>query len=329
MRFTPMLVLRAGAVVGIACAAGGVGYLVGTHGAHRPIVVTAAPRGAAGVPTAGTAVMPSLNGLTQDAALAALALVRVPAGSVTVTVRPAATTPGVIVGQSPAAGAVVDTKATVTLLISGPGTMPDLVGKSETEARAALQALGAQVTTNGVFAEGRTPGTVIAESPTAGAPLTETTALTVAAAPSSVFLSALRPVSSNCSTSSSESVNGTALSDSVICQVAAGNTATADYVLNRHVSTLTMTAGQRDRSPTGFVMNLQVLADGQQVVGQRIVFGTATISVPVDGVLRLSVRVTTEAQQGVSMAPTVVLGSAKLIGAPAAIDLLLAESKGN
>jgi serine/threonine-protein kinase len=78
---------------------------------------------------------------------------------------------GVVFGQSPAASQEADEGSTVRLLVSrGPSstTVPNAVGKTQSEARSALVAAGFTVTTAQV-ASSEPAGTVTAQDPAAGA----------------------------------------------------------------------------------------------------------------------------------------------------------------
>jgi serine/threonine-protein kinase len=93
-----------------------------------------------------------------------------------------------VIASSPGPNTPVPAGSTVTLTVSsGPErvTMPDVTGQSETDARAALEALGLTVTSQ-QQPSGNTPaGTVLAQSPAKGTKLTKgaTVTLTVAKEP--------------------------------------------------------------------------------------------------------------------------------------------------
>jgi beta-lactam-binding protein with PASTA domain len=78
--------------------------------------------------------------------------------------------PGTVVAQDPNPGADVTRRSVVTLAVSAARTVavPDVVGKSAATAVKALQAKGLQVETANV-ASTKAPGTVLGQSPTAGA----------------------------------------------------------------------------------------------------------------------------------------------------------------
>jgi beta-lactam-binding protein with PASTA domain len=79
-------------------------------------------------------------------------------------------TPGTVVAQDPNPGADVTRRSVVTLTVSAARTVavPDVAGKSAAAAVKALQAKGLQVQTVNV-ASTKPPGTVLDQSPTAGA----------------------------------------------------------------------------------------------------------------------------------------------------------------
>jgi len=88
------------------------------------------------------------------------------------TTQPSDNVPaGQVVDQQPGAGTDADKGSTVSLVVSGGPTsvdVPNAVGLPEADARDRLVAAGLQVTSNEVFSD-KPVGTVVAQSPAAGA----------------------------------------------------------------------------------------------------------------------------------------------------------------
>jgi hypothetical protein len=272
--------------------------------------------------------MPSLSGLDQDAALSALASVGVRPTDVETSLQPAATASGLVVGQTPRAGTSFESGSKVQLRVSSPANMPALVGTDQTAAQKALQELGAEVQVHSVFAAGRKPGIVLSTSPAPGAPLRDRAVLSVAQAPSSVFLSTLRPIDQSCETPDSASINGQAFENNLVCGASKDSPRIVEFTLNRRVATLSLQVGQLDRGPTGFVMRLRVLADGRQLSSTTVRYGSSSrVAVSVQGKLRLTFVIETLSEPAECCStPELVMGGARLIGAPAAIDALVRET---
>jgi serine/threonine-protein kinase len=106
--------------------------------------------------------------------------------------QPSATVaPGLAIGTDPPAGTVALVGSAVTLLVSsGPAQVrvPDVVGESQTAAEAALSSAGLEVGTISSRVSTQSAGSVLAQSPHAGASLPSSSKvnLTVAQAPSQV-----------------------------------------------------------------------------------------------------------------------------------------------
>ena len=328
--------LRRGGVVVVVLGLLGVGAVGGwwlrDRSARRPppdvrINVEAGAAGATSS-TVNPEGMPSLVGLTEDEALEALAAVGIGPGQVESAEQPAAGQPGIVVGQEPTPGRKLT--GTVKLRISAPATMPDLAGKSETDARQLLGDLGAQVVVTEAFDPARPEGTVLATDPAAGAPLTDRVTLTVAQAPTSVFLSALDAVDNDCSTGQA-TVNGTPYPEAFTCNVNPTRPAVLEYVSNRRASLIQATIGLSDRGEPAFPGLYRVFVDGTLAAEQTVPFGQAAeLSVPVAGALRVRIEVYAVGDPNTccGSGARAVLGNARFVGAPDAIAALIAESGG-
>ena len=89
---------------------------------------------------------------------------------------------GKVLAQSPDAGTRVPEGSEVTIVIATNRTMPDVVGMSETEARATLEEAGAEHIDTVTKPSGETEGTVIAVDPEAGNPFVSRSTITLTVA---------------------------------------------------------------------------------------------------------------------------------------------------
>jgi hypothetical protein len=281
-------------------------------------VVVDRPVNVAAAAAAGT--MPDLVGLAAADAQQALVTAGFTAEQVTVELTPAAGAEGLVVGQQPSAGSPQD--AAVVLYVSTAATVPAVVGGVEAEARDALSRLGAQVVVTRTFDPAAIEGTVLAVDPAAGAPLVDRVNLTVAAPPSSVFLSALDPVEGSCSTGQ-VTVAGQQFADSLSCRAGRSPVEVA-YSLEGRATLLQGAVGLSDRAGTGPAVQFRVTGDGNVLLDETVGFGEARpVSIPVAGILRLVVTVEL-ASPDFQTAPVGVFGEMRLVGSPADIDILAA-----
>ena len=125
----------------------------------RPVTV-------AGASGAALGHMPGVLGLPLDQARRVLFNSGVAAGAITVTQRPTALEPGLVVLQEPAAGSVL--ADAVLLVVSTEAAVPDMAGMPLEEAEAALADLGANPTVQRRSNSGVRPGIVLSSDPTAG-----------------------------------------------------------------------------------------------------------------------------------------------------------------
>lgn len=121
------------------------------------------------------ATVPSVVGMTQSDATAALAAAGLTAGTVSFEGRSVAgVADGSVASQSPAAGAKVTPDSSVALVLAGieAVAVPDVVGLTQTQATASLQTAGLGVgTITAVSTTTVSAGTVVAQTPLAGASL--------------------------------------------------------------------------------------------------------------------------------------------------------------
>lgn len=250
--------------------------------------------------------MPGLLGLTADTVSRVLADAGI-STAVKTTTAPAAGPEGVVIAQSPAAGADVIGDVTVTL--SEAVLAPELVGLAVAEARDLVESLGAVVQVTREVDPTAADGTVLSSEPTEGQPLGVMVSLVVADAGDALSLSELRFAErAGCRTISQSTLNGTTVQDSILCQPE-DDPATADWVLSRRVSALEAVVGVADQGNTGEA-TVRVLGDGVLLAEARARYGETTdIRVDLRDVLRLRIEVVT-----VSGEPDVVLGDARLLG---------------
>lgn len=158
-------------------------------GAVVVLVVSRGPETSQPLPEAQVDV-PSLVGRSASSAVVAVRDLGLEA-----RVRPVTSSerPGTVVGQSPAAGTVVDEGTTVQLEVAKARPqvqrieVPDVVGATAADARSELRSLGLTVSTVSVVSQ-EPPGTVIEQSPPAGTELRKgaRVRLTVSAGPATV-----------------------------------------------------------------------------------------------------------------------------------------------
>ena len=287
----------------------------------RPIVVAEAPN--------DPGETPNVLGLTESDARQVFVNLGISGDDLQVEQVPAAGQAGIVVGQQPEPGAVLD--GTATLLVSVAATVPEVVGLPEAEVRDTLASLGARVTVERVFHDTEAEGTVLAVEPAVGQPLVDTATLQVVGAPSSVFLAELDPVESGCGTVEEATINVSAVGPSLECQPYGDEPRTAEYLLNRRVAYFEATAGIDDRTAAPSPSIVRVVVDGAVAAEERIEFGATTpLRVPAAGGLRLRIEVAPAdpTDECCPDRPDVILGDARLVGGPDAIDALIAESNG-
>ncbi len=262
--------------------------------------------------------MPDVVGLTREEALEALADSGVDPSTVTFDERPFVGEAGHVVVQDPVRGQTeVDQ---VTLTLSSPATVPEVVGSPVDDAADAIEALGAVVVRRDVYAAGVADGSVVTVTPAAGAALAAEVVLEVAAPPSSVFLTSLEPVDGGCSTGTG-SVNGTSSDAALSCSEGYDDEAAAGYDLGRRADRFRATAGISDAGDVGAQVRLRLVVDGAERLSVELAFGAATpIDIDVAGGLRLEIFVQDiSPDNGGYDTPEAMLLDAALLGAPDAI----------
>jgi hypothetical protein len=276
--------------------------------------IIAAPTDAAG----GVPVLPDVRGLLLVDAQQAVIDAGLPLDVVQTVDAPSALAAGTVLRQDPVGG--TSKVSTVTLYVSVPGAVPDLVGRTADEARAELLALGVEFEQEQVFDPGAAEGTVLALNPPPGSSLASAITVTVAGPAASIFLADLDPIEGGCSTDDT-SINGTDFANSLLCSASSYEN-TSTYLVDRVTTSLDMTVGISDDSDTDVRVRMVVVADGRPVAAVDAGYGQSQdISVPTTGVLRLEIRYTASGQGSGRLA----LGNARLTGSPEGITSLDTE----
>lgn len=275
------------------------------------VVPTPAPSASVGQTSAPS--MPDVAGLSEAVARRALTDAGV-TDAVTVTTKPAAGPAGLVVTQAPTPG---QPAGPVTLALSVAASVPDLNGRPLADARNTLQALGAGVVTSRVVAPRVAVGTVTGSTPAAGAPLPLTVELAVADPGVALRLDELVAAQeSGCSsTSTPVTVGGAVQQSSLRCLVARTDVTFGEYVLGKHAQVFTATLGLDDARALG-TADVTAFGDDRSkpLATWHLTHGQpVAVSLPVDGVLRLRLQV---APQNIDKTPTVVFGSAAVLGDP-------------
>lgn len=255
--------------------------------------------------------MPDVRGLTQDEAAQVLADSGFAASIITFEDAPSGLPEGTVVLQSPVFG--TPSPAAITIGVAVPTTMPTLTGVDRQEAVATLSDLGVAVTVVFQYDAKATIGTVLNTSPAAGEPLGDTATVTLATTGSSIGLGDLRRLSGDCRSTGQVTLRGTEYPSAVECD-AEPEASTTTWALGAKGDLFTATAGIDDDATPGTSATVEILADGAVVKTEKVTFGKSVeISVPVTGVIQLSVRATSSAEL------EVVLVGASVAGADAAI----------
>ncbi len=278
------------------------------------VEVAKAPTAAGDVVT-----LPDVRGLALTDAQQAITDAGLSLGVVTAQDTPSALPAGTVVTQDPVGG--TEGAESVTLFVAVPGVVPDLVGRTDEEARAALVALGSRFQQDSVYQPGAVAGTVLAVDPPAGSPLTGTVTVAVASPEGGVFLSDLQAVEGGCS-ADEVPINGTDYANSFYCS-AGQRPSTTSYLLDRLTTGLSVTVGITDGSDPDAAAHVVVYGDGRVLAVVDPVYGQALpLDVPTAGVLRLTLEYSTTVQ---GSTVRVGFGDARVSGAPQDIATLDAE----
>lgn len=255
--------------------------------------------------------MPDVRGLTQDEAAQVLADSGFAASMVTFEDSPSGLPEGTVVVQSPVFGTPSPTKIVIGVAV--PTTMPPLAGADRQEAVSTLSDLGVAVTVVFQYDAKTAPGAVLSTTPATGEPLGDTATVTLSTTGSSIALGELRRLTGDCRGTGKVTLRGTEYPSAVEC-AARPEARTTTWSLGAKGDLFTATAGIDDDATPGTSATVEILADGNVIATSQVTFGKpAPISVPVTGVIQLSVRVTAPADV------ELVLGGAAVAGSDEAI----------
>ena len=275
--------------------------------------------------TRSAVVMPDIAGQTVDQANRVLTDSGLISMQVAQEVVPQAGPPGLVITQTPSAGSTLPSPegVAVALKVSGPGLLPNVIGKSVQVARDELAALGVIALFEEEVRPDQPPGQVLSSMPAAGASLTAQVMVRVSSAGDAVYLAGLRDVAhSGCSGRSSVVVNGQTLRSSLLCSVTARQMGSIEYSLGRHAVIVEASVGIPDKSP-GRTATVTFLGDGKAIGTFTAAAGaTAPVRVSVKGVLKMRIEVATESTTAVEVA----VGEARAVGTPSEIDILTTQS---
>lgn len=317
-------------MVAVACFAGGVsaGWAMrdGRGEPEAPAVVVSVDRPviAADADDDVTVAAPNVLGLTTDDARQVLLDAGADPASIEIAMVPAAGEAGLVVTQAPPAG--VPAPDGFTLGVSERAVAPDLIGKPVDEARDELDQLGVRTQITSRYDPAQPEGIVLEMAPATGEPLEQDATLVVSAPPSSVFVSALAPIESSCSRGTA-SVNGTDHQESLLCSAQdTGSSREVVYLVDRLVSRFEAVVGQADDSEPGATVRYVVRGDGRVLVEGTVDYGESRpIEADLTDVLRLSLEVNAVDRPDDVNRPTLVFGSAKVIGGPDQITELTSD----
>lgn len=261
--------------------------------------------------------MPSVLGLEREVAATVLHDAGIDSGTVTVAEQTAAGPAGIVLRQSPASGTT--TGRPVNITVSVPALVPNLAGRTESEAGTTLERLGAVVQISRDVNFDVPHGVVLTTDPAPGQPTPTVVTLHVADAGEALTLSDVVAIDSDCSGQSDTTVNGVTFANSVACSSRANNVVAAEYSLSRNAEALEATVGTDDREGTGQA-TVTVFGDGNPLSTTHVGLGRSEpIRVRTHGIMRLRIEVTTGDKD---QAPTVVLGDARLIGSKTGLDAI-------
>lgn len=310
--------------IAVAAAAGlfAVGFASGWM-ASTNLVLTASPAKAS-TGTGGPAVddetsirMPDVRGLSPENAQQVLADAGLDIAKVTTTDRPAAGESGLVISQVPAFGA--PNPSDVTITVSAPASVPEVVGQTSTAAIARLTDLGAQVQRDQVYVPGAVIGAVMAIDPAAGAALPTLVTIRVASVAATVRMSALDS-DGRCS-STTATVDGREWTDALACESAQTGRA-AVWALDGAADEVVGTVGIDDGEDQDAAVTVQMLADGVVIATYEVENGEPILfTLGVAGVQELTVLSSTDSDSG----PDVVFEEFEARGSAEPIDELSAR----
>jgi len=262
------------AVIAIAVIAFGIFTAAGSGDKHTSVASVARRK--------GPIVMPSVFTYNVTDAISLLERDGVDAKQIGVDRVPSAQVgPGTVMSQVPQAGMTVEDFVTLTVS-RAPDKMPSFVGKSIDAARATLSTLNVTATVDNALALAVADGTVMQQTPAAGAPFAKTIRLTVARTPIPINLGDLNG-DGTMPNKTATTIAGTSYPNSLVWGVSVCPGAppvTTSYALGGHYLKLFATAGLTTgtQDPADRV-RLEITIDGTVMMTRNL---DAQTPVPID-----------------------------------------------
>lgn len=204
--------------------------------------------------------------------------------------------PDTVVEQTPRSGMTVDQGVTLTVA-RPPDQMPNFVGTPVNMARATLTTLKVALTVDNVLDATASDGTVLAQTPPAGAPFAKTAHLTVARKPILTKLGDFNVVGATPTITDDATIAGTLYPNSLGWKVAVcpgSPPVTVSYLLAGHYRELLATAGLSSATddPADRV-RLEITVDGASVVSKNLdVVSTLPIDIDLTDRQQLAITLT-------------------------------------
>ncbi len=240
-------------------------------------------------------VMPDLTGKTLSDAQAALAPYNVQIKTANkIDAAPA----GTVIEQSPVAGAQFAQVITLTVS-TAPATVPDVTGKTYSDAEEQLTKLGFEVKESPIFDQQKADGLVTGQNPPAGTGNVAEVTLDVVRRPVVTYLADMEPVDKDTlygfNSDGATKANGKSYSHGLlVTPVPSGSVGTIEYDFSRQYRKLTGELGLDDKSDSAAIGKVEIYGDGRQLLAQDVPFGqTIPVDLDVTDVLRLKVTVAT------------------------------------
>ena len=239
-------------------------------------------------------VMPDFTNRTLSDAQAALAQYNVQIKTVNrISAEPA----GTVIDQDPVAGAPFAQLVTLTVA-TAPATVPDVTGKTFSDAQEQLTKLGFTVKENPTFDQQKADGLVTAQNPPAGTGNAAEVTLDVVRRPVVTYLADMETVNQQALygfNPGTSKANGKTYSHGLLVTPASnGATGTFEYDFSRQYRKLNGELGLDDKSDSAAVGKVEIYGDGRQLFAQDVPFGTTVpVELDVTDVLRIKITVST------------------------------------
>lgn len=306
-------------VLGLLVLGAGLGQLLWPAHVTEQVVVSPASSETPGS-AATIGQFPHVLGLDVATARAVIASAGFTQATVVTESVPASGPKDFVVRQDPAPYARLPLSTDrVTMTLSEPVTMPNLVGKSAEDAKRAVTDLFGVPQLVRVTTADQPAGVVLSTEPAAGAAMPVNVTVNVSDGGDSLSLLALNAVgSSRCDKAKDLSINGQQQTQALACWPGtADKPAYTEYAIGRHATFLDATVGMLDTAAVG-TGTIRILGDGKVLATQEVRFGTAEpLHVTIRNVLRLRIEVSGPTS---NTQPKVVLGGVRLVGNPDQLD---------